>query len=84
MLGRPFSSDADRASALAAAAWKINVVMLVHTGDGVYPIGVAQADRNALVTATFPTVFESHAGDNLYHDVDLAYVFAQSAALTAP
>jgi predicted esterase len=86
MVGRPFQvSSGQRASELANAGWKLNVVIRAHVSDGSYPIANTRTDRDALLAAGFPTTYNEVAGDHSYGNPDLVYVFGQmNPAWSAP
>lgn len=67
----PFrDTGAAQAALLAAAAWKLNVAHLAHTGDTTYPIARVRTETDALKAAGFPVTRIEMAGT--HYDQDTA------------
>jgi hypothetical protein len=59
----PFRDTGSTQSAsIGAAAWKLNIVHLAHTGDDVYPIAGVRAETDALKAAGFPITLIERPG----------------------
>lgn len=59
----PFrDTGASQSTALASAAWKLDVAHLAHTGDTTYPIDTVRSETDALKSAGFPMTRIERAG----------------------
>lgn len=63
-----YGTGATQASLIAAAAWKLNVAHLAHTGDTTYPIARVRSETEALKTAGFPTTRIERPGTHFDKD----------------
>ena len=67
----PFrDTGAAQAALISAAAWKLNVAHLAHTGDTTYPIARVRTETDALKAAGFPVTVIEMAGT--HYDQDTA------------
>jgi dienelactone hydrolase len=57
-----YGTGSSQADSIAAAAWKLNVVHLAHTGDTTYPIATIRNEMAALKAAGFPATLLEQAG----------------------
>jgi predicted esterase len=59
-----YGTGSSQSASLAAAAWKLNVAHLAHTGDMTYPIANIRNETNALEAAGFAETLLERAGSH--------------------
>lgn len=60
--GAFYGTGSSQSASIAAAAWKLNIAHLAHTGDTTYPIATIRSETDALRNAGFPTTRIERAG----------------------
>lgn len=63
-----YGTGSSQSASLAAAAWKLNVAHLAHTGDMTYPIANIRNETEALKAAGFPETLLERAGSHWNSD----------------
>jgi len=66
-----YGTGSSQSASIAAAAWKLNVAHLAHTGDTTFTIGTVRAETEALKGSAFPTTRIERAGS--HWDPDTSY-----------
>jgi predicted esterase len=67
-----YGTGSSELDSIAAAAWKVNVVHLAHTGDRTYPLATIRNETEALKTAGFPGTLLERPGTHWDSDTESA------------